>query len=108
MLSRTDIPWFGKTSGIKFCVLLTSNMPKTFMKELAASGCIPQKEERANAGFSGRRAPISQSPGARMTSARCASEKGSFMHSAAPKSKTEFNGAGGLLTYISFTPAVLG
>jgi len=34
--------------------------------------------------------------------------KGSFIHSAAPKSKTEFNGAGGLLTYISFTPAVLG
>ncbi len=27
---------------------------------------------------------------------------------AAAKSKTEFNGAGGLLTYISFTPAVLG
>jgi len=26
---------------------------------------------------------------------------------AAAKSKTEFNGAGGLLTYISFTPAVL-
>ena len=27
---------------------------------------------------------------------------------AAAKSKTEFNGAGGLLTYISFTPAVSG
>jgi hypothetical protein len=27
---------------------------------------------------------------------------------AAAKSKTEFNGAGGLLTYISSTPAVLG
>src|SRR6266700_5674039 len=31
-----------------------------FMKELAASGCIPQKEVKANAGLSGRMAPISQ------------------------------------------------
>jgi hypothetical protein len=70
----------------------------------AASGIGQRGKLAADLHQSGRDAVSSAAAAlSRQTLAQRQRDGLNFTHSAAPKSKTEFNGAGGLLTYISFT-----